>query len=109
MAPNCRSHWEPHPIAELFPEMSPQEKSLLRDDLLERQARGLDPLEHPILLYEGKILDGRHRHDAWADLAATSAAGGFFAQNSPPSVTFAPGEHGALTAWLRAKSLNMLD
>jgi hypothetical protein len=104
-----RPHWEPHPLAELFPAMTPDEKTALRDDMLERQARGLDPLEHPILLYEGKILDGRHRHGAWAELAATNVADGFFAQNSPPSATFAPSEHGTLTAWLRAKSLNMVQ
>jgi ParB-like chromosome segregation protein Spo0J len=50
-----------HPLAELFPEMEPEEYSRLVEDI---KANG--QLE-PIWLYEGKILDGRHRYLACQD------------------------------------------
>lgn len=50
--------YEAHPFAELFPLISPKEIQELRDDI---KARGL---QRPITLYEGKILDGRHRQEA---------------------------------------------
>jgi hypothetical protein len=53
---------KPHPIAQLFPEMTPD----LKKDLEERMAKGL-PLEHPVRLYQGgTILDGRDK--AWREL-----------------------------------------
>jgi ParB family transcriptional regulator, chromosome partitioning protein len=53
--------YEAHPIADIFPEMSPEDYTRLifsvkRDGLLE-----------PIWLYEGCILDGRHRYKACAE------------------------------------------
>lgn len=45
-----------HPAAELFPEMSSEELEALTDDI---RAHGL---RHPITLYQGQILDGRHRY-----------------------------------------------
>jgi len=53
---------EPHPLAELIPEMSDEEYAALRDDI---EARGL---VEPILLLDDKILDGRHRYRACAEL-----------------------------------------
>jgi phage N-6-adenine-methyltransferase len=49
---------EAHPIADIFPSMSPEDyirlsESIRRDGLLE-----------PIWLYEGAVLDGRHRYKA---------------------------------------------
>ena len=82
-----KPYWQPHGIADLFPRMAPEEMAALEADMLARHEQGLVPLEHPILLYEGRILDGRHRHDAWATLAARNAGGGFSADTSPPSKT----------------------
>jgi hypothetical protein len=45
-------HWEPHPIAMLFPPMTAEERDELKKDMVGRVNRGLGPLEHPILLYE---------------------------------------------------------
>ena len=49
-------HYAFHPICLLFPEMSPEEIQELATDI---KAKGL---LHPIILYEGKILDGRNRY-----------------------------------------------
>ena len=105
---HTQPYWQPHPIADLFPRMTPEEMAALEADMLARHEQGLPPLEHPVLLYEGRILDGRHRHDAWANLAARNAGGGFFADNPPPSQEFTPAQHGTLSAWMRAKSRNMV-
>jgi hypothetical protein len=101
-------HWKPHPIAELFPGMTPEEKADIKKDMRQRAENGLDPLEHPILLYEEMILDGRHRDHAWIELAEEDACNGFFKRNLPPTENFSPDKHGNLTAFLRAKSLNMV-
>lgn len=61
---------EPHPYAELFPPMTPAELAELGADIA---ARGLD---EPIVLYQGKILDGRNRLKALPekpDLAQVAA------------------------------------
>lgn len=52
------STYEPHPLAALIPSMSDDEYARLRDDVA---ANGL---LDPIALYEGKVLDGRHRYRA---------------------------------------------
>jgi ParB family chromosome partitioning protein len=49
---------EPHPLAQLIPEMSDGDYSALRDDV------AVNGLREPVVLYEGKILDGRHRYRA---------------------------------------------
>jgi len=51
--------YKPHPLAELLPEMGEDELWQLAKDI----AKPHDLLE-PIVLYEGKILDGRNRHKA---------------------------------------------
>jgi phage N-6-adenine-methyltransferase len=47
-----------HPVAEIFPRMSGDEFVSLKTDIKERG------LLEPIWLYEGKVLDGRHRYYA---------------------------------------------
>jgi protein gp37 len=49
---------ETHPLALLFPELPPEEFAELVESI---RAEGL---RHPIALFEGKILDGRHRYRA---------------------------------------------
>ena len=51
-----------HPLAEKIPEMTPDEFVDLQSDI---EANGL---REPIWLYEGKILDGRHRYMACVKL-----------------------------------------
>lgn len=47
--------YEPHPLSLVFPEMSAEDYRRLRDDIKR------NGLRHPITLYEGMVLDGRHR------------------------------------------------
>lgn len=101
-------HWPPHPIAELFPPMTPEEFAGLKKDMVERVLAGLDPQEHAIILIDGKISDGRHRDLAWVELADEGACDGYFARNLPRVENFDPGKHGTLAAWMRAKSANMI-
>ncbi|HQR22810.1 MAG TPA: ParB N-terminal domain-containing protein [Burkholderiaceae bacterium] len=51
-----------HPLCEMFPRINGDDLDDLRDDI---KSRGLD---QPIVLYEGQILDGRHRYDACLEL-----------------------------------------
>jgi len=97
-----------HPIAAIFPRMTDDEQAALKTDMLRRAENGLDPLEHPILVYQDLILDGRHRWAVWKELSAEGACGGFFARNRPPLERFSPSKHGTLLAWMRAKSANMV-
>lgn len=103
-----QTHWEPHPMALLFPPKTPEEQEELKVNMVERVQHGLDPLEHPLLLYEGKLFDGVHRDKAWNCLADEDACGGFFRRNLPPTEAFSSDKHGTLGVWLRAKSLNMV-
>ena len=52
------AHHKLHPLCSIFPPMSDEEFERLRDDIATHGQR------QPILLYDGQILDGRHRHDA---------------------------------------------
>lgn len=49
---------QPHPIADLLPAMTAAELQSLADDI---KAHGL---HHPVVVYDGQILDGRHRFKA---------------------------------------------
>jgi hypothetical protein len=54
--------YEMHPLAELVPPMTPEEWTEFKADI---KAHGL---HEPITLYEGKILDGKHRYRAAKEL-----------------------------------------
>lgn len=54
-----------HPIADVFPQMPEREFQELKADI---QANGL---HDPIIIYEGMILDGRHRYRACVELGLT--------------------------------------
>jgi N6-adenosine-specific RNA methylase IME4 len=49
-----------HPLAELFPMMNESEFASLRSDM---RVHGYDA-DSPVILFDGKILDGRNRHEA---------------------------------------------
>lgn len=51
---------KPHPIAELLPRMSDED---FHELVLSIEKNGFDK-DEPIVMHEGKILDGRHRHAA---------------------------------------------
>jgi hypothetical protein len=51
-----------HPIAELVPDMTPDQYGALRDDIREHGLRT------PTVMYEGMVLDGRNRSRAWYDI-----------------------------------------
>ncbi len=106
-AASSTTHWPSHPIADLFPRMSPEERAELKKDMLERAEQGVDPLEHSILLFDGQIVDGRHRDAIWKELAEEDACNGFFNRNLPPT-ELVTDKHGTLGAWMRAKSANMV-
>jgi ParB-like chromosome segregation protein Spo0J len=55
---NEDSRLEPHPLADLLPPMGPYEYEELKTDIF------TNGLYAPIVLYEGRILDGRNRYRA---------------------------------------------
>lgn len=90
---NVPADWknlEVHPIAAVFPPMSDEEYGMLQQDILERG------LQDPILLYEGKILDGKARHRACKKL------------DIAPQVVEWEGDQNTLAAWLQAKGGNLV-
>lgn len=54
----------PHEIANIFPMMTPDEFVSLKADIRERG------LKNPVILYEGRILDGRNRFKACQEVGA---------------------------------------
>jgi hypothetical protein len=55
--------YEPHELSLVFPPMSEPEFAAFKADIREQGQ------QEPIILYEGKILDGRHRYRACLELA----------------------------------------
>jgi N6-adenosine-specific RNA methylase IME4 len=53
---------EPHPLAALIPAMSDDEYIALMSDIEDRG------LQEPVVMFEGKILDGRHRYRACREM-----------------------------------------
>lgn len=103
-----KPNWKYHPLCLLFSIMTAEERAELKKDMLQRASRGLDPLEHPILLIDDMIGDGRNRFEVWYELAEENACNGFFGRNPPPTERFSPDKHGTLTAWMKVKSLNLV-
>lgn len=60
-----KQKYKSHPIADRLPEMTEDEFSVLKDSI------SRDGLLHPIILYDSKILDGRHRLRACEELRIT--------------------------------------
>ena len=58
VAPVIVAQVEPHPLADIFPMMSPKDLAALADDVATRGLRD------PTILHDGKILDGRNRYQA---------------------------------------------
>lgn len=63
-----RNAVKPHPIAELMPAMSATEFDSLKSDIAAHGVR------EPIWMYEGMVLDGRHRERACSELEKTCPA-----------------------------------
>lgn len=66
-----------------LPAQTPDERLALKRNMIERVLKGLPPLEFPILLMNGMIVDGRHRYEIWLELAAEGACDGYFAKETP--------------------------
>jgi N6-adenosine-specific RNA methylase IME4 len=81
---------EVHPIAALYPAMSDEEYGTLKQDILERGQ------QEPILLYEGKILDGKARHLACTELDLV------------PQFAEWDGDQATLAVWLQVKGQNLV-
>ncbi len=75
--------YEIHDWSLRLPAQTPDERLALKRNMIERVLKGLLPLEFPILLMNGMIVDGRHRYEIWLELAAEGACDGYFAKNGP--------------------------
>jgi hypothetical protein len=93
-----------HPMALLFPPKTEEEMSVIKSNMVCRQEQGLPPIHDPIQLLDNHVLDGRHRQQAWKELAEEGACGGFFAKEEPP-ITVVTGD--TLKAWLVVESGNL--
>lgn len=65
-----------HPLAELFPVMERKDFALLVESIHK------NGLRDPIVIYEGKILDGRHRFDACMELGIEPQITEFFGHDA---------------------------
>lgn len=59
---NTETQYEPHPAAELFPMMPPDQYEAFKEDVRK------NGFQQDIVLYKGQILDGRNRYKAAIDL-----------------------------------------
>lgn len=81
---------EIHPIAALYPAMSREEYETLKQDILKRGQ------QEPILLHEGKILDGQARHRVCKELDLV------------PQFAEWDGDQNTLAVWLQVKGQNLV-
>lgn len=65
--PPASERLEPHPLSLIFPSIPDGEFDALKASIVE------NGLRHPVVLYEGLILDGRHRYRACVEAGATVA------------------------------------
>ena len=56
--------YERHPLSAVWPDLEPTARQALRESM---RQRGYDPLE-PVVLYEGRVLDGWHRYSMAREL-----------------------------------------
>lgn len=56
--------YQRHPLSAVWPDLEPQAREALHESM---RTRGYDPLE-PVVLYEGKVLDGWHRYSMAREL-----------------------------------------
>ena len=75
--------YEIHEWSRRLPPQTPDERLALKRNMTERVLKGMTPLEIPIMLWNGNIVDGRHRYETWLELAAEGACDGYFAKNDP--------------------------
>lgn len=75
-----------HPVATLFPDLSPADYAVLKADIRRHGVKV------PILVYQGQILDGRHRYRACRELGRPC-----------PMTEWAGGD-----AWLEVQSRNLV-
>lgn len=100
--------YEIHEWSLRLPAQTPDERLALKRNMTERVLKGLPPLESPILLMDGKIVDGRHRYEIWLELAAEGACDGYFAKNDPwVEVTKAEDSESKAALHLRLHSRNL--
>lgn len=83
--------YEFHPACLLMPDMEPDAFTMLRKSI----AAGFNKI-HPIILHEGKILDGRHRYLACAD-EGVKPVFAQFSGNDPYNYVWT--EHAARRSW----------
>lgn len=81
-----------HEHCKRLPPHSPEERSILKKNMVQRAKLGLDPLESPILLLDDQIIDGRLRFELWQELAEEGECDGYFE-------LFLPKTEGALEAF----------
>lgn len=93
-----------HPMALLFPPKTEEEMAVTKSNMVCRQEQGLPPIHDPLQLLDDQVLDGRHRQQAWQELAVEGACGGYFAKEEPP-ITVVTGD--TLKAWLVVESGNL--
>ena len=67
-----------HELCKRLPAQSPEERSILKKNMVQRAKLGLDPLESPILLLDDQIIDGRLRFELWQELAEEGECEGYF-------------------------------
>lgn len=103
------TRYEVHEWAANYPDQTAEETARLKENMLQRATKGLEPLESPILLVDGKIADGRHRYRIWNELAEEGVCGGYFSKHKPPVEEHANGQDSEVALLLRITSRNICN